>query len=232
MSESGFSRLWNSLKPPPSPGTRAPARRRLKPKQKRLLTAAGIFLLLAGAGFGAYSWVASAPQRAEAEYQAGMKFMQPGHYQEAIPKFTRAVEIHPLASAYVERGFAHRYLGQNDQAAADLEKAIDLDSGSVRAYSGLGSIYRDRGDTRRAVEQYSKSIQISGNVDALFERGQLYESLGEHQKAVDDFTAAIERIRDAPYIYRARAMAKSNMGDADGAEADRNTARSMESPHR
>jgi tetratricopeptide (TPR) repeat protein len=229
MSESAFARLWKVMLPPPATG--APARQGLNRKQKRLVLGAATFIVLAGAGGWTYFYMAGAPQRAQAQYQTAMQLMQPGHYQEAITQLSRSIRIYPLANAYVERGFAHRYLAQNDLAATDLEKAAELDPSLARAYSGLGSIYRDRGDSQHALEEYTKSIQTSANVDALFERGEVYESLGQHQKAIDDFSSAIELLRDAPYIYRARAMAKSNMGDTAGAEADRNLARSIESPH-
>lgn len=231
MSDSAFGRLWNLVKPPPAVkgGTQ---RRKLQPRQKRLLIVAAAVVVIGGGSWAVYSYIAGAPQRAEAEFQAGMKFMQPGQYQNAIPRFTRAIQIHELANAYLERGTAYRYMGQIDLAIADFEKSADLDSSLARAYSGLGSIYRDRGDMKRALEQYTKSIAISHNVDALFERGEMYEAVGEHQKAIDDFTAAIDGIRDAPYIYRARALAKRNMGDIAGYEADRDEARGIERPHK
>jgi tetratricopeptide (TPR) repeat protein len=171
-----------------------------------------------------------APQRAENQFQVAMRSMQPGHYQEAINELTRSVKIYQLPKAYMERGFAYRYLNEGDLAIADFQKATDLDPSLARAFSGLGSIYRDRGDSQHALEQYTKSIQISANVDALFERGQVYESLGEHQKAIDDFSSAIDLMRDAPYIYRARATARIKIGDTAGAEADRQYAQSIEAP--
>jgi tetratricopeptide (TPR) repeat protein len=207
------------------------AQKKLNPRQRRLLTIAATAVLVIVAGIAAYIYISGAPQRAEDQYQAAMKHMQPGQYQQAVAELTRSIQTHELARAYLERGVAHHFLGENDQATADLEKATGMDPSLARAYSVLGSIYREKGDTKRAVELYTKSIQISANVDALFERGQLYESLGQHQKAVDDFSLAIDAMRDAPYLYRARAMAKTALGDNEGAEADRNLARSIELPH-
>lgn len=209
----------------------ARAEKKLNSTQRRLLILAGAIVVAAGLGIGLYFYISGAPQRAQTQYEAAMKRMEPGHYQEAVAQFTTAIGIYELAPAYMERGVAHHFLNENDQAVADLEKAAAMDPNMARAYSVLGSIYRDRGDSKRAVEQYTKSIEISSNVDALFERGQLYESLGQHQKAIDDFTSAIDLIRDAPYIYRARALAKAAVGDAAGADADRDQARSIESPH-
>jgi tetratricopeptide (TPR) repeat protein len=232
MSESVFGRFWNAVKPPPA--VRAPGaapRKRLLPKQKRLLAIACTVTVLALSGWAVYAYVASAPDRAEAEYQAGLPLMQPGRYPLAIRRFTHSLEIHATAKAYLERGVAHRLVNETDLAIADFEKAIDLDPGASRAYSSLGTIYRDRGDRERALENYGKSIAIAPNVDALFERGEMYEASGDHQKAIDDFTRAIESLRDAPYIYRARAMAKRNLGDEAGYEQDRDLAGSIEHPH-
>jgi tetratricopeptide (TPR) repeat protein len=231
MSESVFARIWNAIKPPPAvetPG--AGPRQKLQPKQKRLLAIACTVVVLAGGGWAVYSYIGSAPDRAEAEYQAGLALMQPGKYQLAMARFTHAIDIHAVAKYYLERGVAHRLLNQPDLAIADFEQAIDLDPNAARAYSGLGTIYRDRGDRGRALENYGKSIAIAPNVDALFERGEMYEAGGEHQKAIDDFSRAIEGMRDAPYIYRARAMARRNLGDQAGYEQDRDLASSIEHP--
>jgi len=231
MRESAFARLWKAIKPPPAVKAADAPRRKLEPKQKRLLLIAVLALAAGAVGWSAYSYAASAPQRAEAEYQSAMQFLQPGKFQLAVPKFTRAIEIHPMAKAYLERGVAYRAMNENGPALADFEKALDLDPNLARAYSGLGSIYRDRGDRGRALEYYAKSIAISTNVDALFERGEMYEAAGEHQKAIDDFSRAIDGIRDAPYLYRARALAKRNLGDEAGYQQDRDLARSIEVPH-
>jgi tetratricopeptide (TPR) repeat protein len=232
MPESGFARLWQLIAPPPAVKGSVTQRPKLQVRQKRLLTMAAGVVILGGAGWATYSYTTGAQQRAEDEFQAGMKFMRPGEYQDAVARFTHAIQIHQLPNAYLERGNAHRFLGQDDQAMADLEKATALDPSLARAYSSLGNIYRDRHDMPHAMEAYSKSIAISPNVDALFERGEMYEAAGEHQKAIDDFTVAIEGMRDAPFMYRARALAKRNLGDIAGYEADRDQARAIENPIR
>jgi tetratricopeptide (TPR) repeat protein len=232
MPESGPTRLWDRIMPPPPPGhPQAVPRRKLQPKQKRLIYAATAFIVLAGASLAAYSYVSGAPDRAETAYKDGMRSMQPGKYPAAITELTRSIQIYPLPKAYMERGNAHRFLGEMDPAIADFEKAVDLDPSLAPAYTSLGSIYRDRGDRQRALDEYSKSIAIARNVDALYERGEMYEAAGEHQKAIDDFTSAIDGMRDAPYMYRARALARRNLGDTAGYEADRDYARAIEHPH-
>jgi tetratricopeptide (TPR) repeat protein len=230
MPESELPRLRKLNSPPPAAKSTAAPDRKLKARRKRLLTITASVILLGGLGWAVYSYITGAPQRAEDQFQAGMKSMQPGQYQNSIPVFTRSIQVHETAHAYLERGNAHRFLGETDLAIADYEKAIELDSSMAGAFSGLGSIYRDRHDMKRALEEYSKSIAASPTVDALFERGEMYESAGEHQKAIDDFTVAIASMRDAPYMYRARALARRNLGDIAGYEADRDQAHAIEVP--
>lgn len=229
MARSVFSRLWDAVKPPPAASHPGTAKKKLTGRQKRLLYPTAAVFLAAGAGWGAYAYVAAAPQRADKEYQAGMKFMASGKYNDAIAQFTRAVAIWPqLADAYLERGVSHRYLNENDQALADFDQALQLNPNLPRAYTASGFIYRERGDTKHALQEFSKSIDISPNVDAYFERGQTYEDLGEHQKAIEDYDKAISESPDAPYMYRARSLAHRNLGDAAGFDADQQMALRLE----
>jgi tetratricopeptide (TPR) repeat protein len=180
---------------------------------------------------GVYFYIASAQDRADARFRAAMKVMRPGSYGDAIKLFTQAVGIWSLPDAYLERGVAQHYLGEDAPALADFDKAIELNPNLARAYSARGSIYRSRGDFKRALEEFNKSINIESNIDAYYERGQTYESLGEHQKAIDDYDKAVVELNDAPYVYRARSLAKRNLGDVAGYEADRDKAKNLETFH-
>jgi tetratricopeptide (TPR) repeat protein len=201
----------------------------LRAKQKRLLRYTFLIALLAGTGIATYLYISAAPERAEAQFQDAMKLMKPGHYEEAAAGFTRAIRTWPqLADAYFERGNAYHALNRDDEALADFEKAADLMPSPARAYAAIGSIYRVRKDYKRAMESYSKSIGSNATVDAYFERAQTYEILGEHQKAVSDYDKAILKMPDAPAVYRARSLARRNLGDEPGYEADRDTANRME----
>ncbi|HML18551.1 MAG TPA: tetratricopeptide repeat protein [Bryobacteraceae bacterium] len=228
MAESVFARMWNAVKPPPAaPRPESPPR--LTPQQKRLLWSTFSVAMLGVTGWAVYAYIATAPQRAEQEFQAGMRLMQPGNYKNAIAHFNRALAISPkLATVYYERGVAHRLTNQDDNALADFEQAVALNANLAPAYIGIGSIDRDRRDLSHAMEQYTKSIEVQPTVDAYFERGQIYELLGEHQKAIGDYNRAIEELPDAPAVYRARAYARRNLGDEAGYIADRDTATSIE----
>jgi len=232
MAESAFTRFWNSLKPPPSRYDFVPAElvaQRRRQRRLVLITVSALVLLTAGVGF--YKYRANIPQRAEQEFQDGMKAMRPGKYKDAIDHLTRSLALSPgRANAFLERGNAHRFLGEPDQALADFQTAAGLDSTLVAAHNGVAMIYLERHDSRHALEEFNKSIAVQPTIEAYFQRGQILEAQGDHQKAVEDYNQAIALDRDEPFMYRARATARESLGDQKGAQADRISARQLERP--
>ena len=209
-----LTRWWQSLKPlPEEAGRRAPVTAH-KRRQRRLIRRTAGVAALGGAGWLVYDYIASAPERANAQLQAGMQRMRPGAYREAITRFDRAVGIAPqLAEAYLERGVAHHLLGEPEPALTDLDRALDLNPDLAAAYNERGAIYRERGDTQKAIEELSKSIKAQSTTDGYYQRGQAYESTGQHQKAIEDYDQAVAQMRESPFVYRARALAKDKLGD-------------------
>ena len=200
----------------------------LSSTQKKMLWGSVGVLVLILAGWQAYAYVISAPLRAEKVYLQGMSNMTPGRYEEAVRLFSKAVDIFPqLATAYLERGNAENILGETAGALADYDKAIEMGSLSA-AYTARGRIYLSRGDTKRAEADFTQSVGVEPNSDAYFQLGQLLEAAGDHEHAILNFDQAIRIQPDAPFIYRARGMAKRAKGDEAGAAADRDQASALE----
>jgi tetratricopeptide (TPR) repeat protein len=218
-----------SAKPVADPSVPNPKVLAQKRKQRRLLTWTGaIIVVLLAAGFG-YDYLSGAPDRARKEMEAGLRKMSPGAYDEAIQSFDRAIKIWPdFAEAYLNRGVAEHVTGRTAPALADLEKAVELDPNQPRAYNERGQIYIEGADIQRAIQEFDRSIQVKPSLEAYYQRGQAYERLGQHQKAVADFDSAISEFREAPYVYRARATAKRNAGDTEGAVSDEEAAGKIE----
>ena len=194
------------------------------------LIATGL-LVVAGAAYYVISsaYLATAPRRAEAQYQLGMTLAKPGTYAQAATAFGNAIRIRPdFSEAYLELGNTLQAQGETDAALADFDQAVALNPGLAEAHNARGMILRDRGDIKSAIEAFTASLKIQPTVDAYYQRGQTYESLGQHQKAIDDYGKAIELMTNSPYIYRARALAKRNLGDLEGAETDRRIAASRD----
>lgn len=202
--------------PPPSPKEIAHRR-----KQRRLVKGTVAIILAATAGALGYNFFSNAPSRARAEMEKGLRKLGPGSYEQAIKSFDRAIDIWPdFAEAYLNRGVAEHILGQSPAALADLEKALDLDPNLVRAYNERGQMYLEKANPQKAIQEFDRSLQVQATLDGYYQRGQAYEILGEHQKAIADYDAAIREFPDAPYVYRARATSRRNLGDREAATAD------------
>jgi tetratricopeptide (TPR) repeat protein len=216
-----ISRWRSAAQPVPHPRSSRPKALAQKRKQRLLLISTAAILLAMTAGGFAYSYIANAPARARAEMQLGVQKMGPGTYDQAIKSFDHAIDTWPdFAEAYLNRGLAEHAVGRRPAALVDLEKALDLDPSLVLAHNERGQIYLENGDAHKAILEFEKSLQVKATVDGYYQRGQAHELLGEHQQAVDDYDAAIHESPDAPYVYRARAAAKRNLGDMEGATAD------------
>jgi tetratricopeptide (TPR) repeat protein len=224
--QSFLTRWRKAVQPLPESNQRLIQQKR---RQKRLVIVTITLALLIAGGWYAYNYIANAPVRARVEFDKGIALMNPGDYEQAVDQFTRALEIWPdMAEAYLNRGIVLHALGQREAAVADLERALELNSRLARARTELGQIHLENRDQTKALEELTKSIEIEPTTDAYYQRGLLYESLGEHQKAIEDYDKAISERRDSPFAYRARALAKQNLGDMEGARLDREAAANID----
>ena len=225
VARSFFLRVWDAVKPPPAP----PARRRLNRAQRRLIRGTAIATALGTSAWGVYAFITSAPDRALGHYQEGMRLLGPGDFEAAAAQFTKAIEIVPeYADAYLGRGKAHQAAGQNDAALADFGKAIAIDPTIEIAYTARGTTWRLHGDIQKALDDFSQSIRLHPTADAYYQRGLTFQVQHQTQLAVDDYDRAVDLDPGAPYLYRARAKAKRDLGDAAGARKDQETAERVE----
>jgi len=81
-------------------------------------------------------------------------------------------------------------------------------------------MHRSAGDPRRAVDDFTKALELEPNLDNYFQRATTYQDLGEHQLAIADFTKAVAEDPQEPHIYFARAKSLSAIGDAARARED------------
>jgi len=217
--------VWKAVKPPPP----LPTRRRLNRAQRRLIRVTSIAVALGAGTWAVYAYIASAPDRALGHYREGMRLLGPGEFEDAAAQFTKAIDIFPdYADAYLGRGKARQAAGQNDTARADFERAIAIDPTSEPAYTSLGTIELAQGNIQKALADFTRSISLHPTADAYYQRGLTYQVLHQSKRAVDDYDLAIANDPIAPYIYRARAKAKRDLGDAAGAGEDQAQAERVE----
>jgi tetratricopeptide (TPR) repeat protein len=225
MHRSFLRRVWKAVKPPPAP----PARRRLNRAQRRLIRVTAITMTLGAGTWAVYAYIASAPDRAQGHYREGMRLLGPADFEGAAAQFTKAIDITPnFAAAYLGRAKARQAAGQSEAALADFGKAIAIDPTLELVYTLRGTLRRARGDNQGAMADFTQSIHLHPTADAYYQRGLTYQTLGQVKQAADDYDLAIHLDPGAPYLYRARAKAKRDLGDAAGAREDQEKAERVE----
>lgn len=118
------------------------------------------------------------------------------NFEEAIEIFSKCLtkknfESSEIAFIYFQRGMAHLALGDNTGAAIDLEASIAEDPNgatSVYAYSSLAHIFGIQGSYQKAIDLFTKAIEIDDTkAPVFFERGLSYFGFGDFNRAAEDF---------------------------------------------
>jgi Tfp pilus assembly protein PilF len=123
------------------------------------------------------------------------------NYQVALSAFTWAIEM--LNSArklslgakhlYNYRGLTYAALGDNPQALANYNLAIEIDPSYAPAYINRGLIYFRQRDYSAAIDNYTYAIELGQYlVEAYNNRGLAYYSQGDDEAALADYNLAIE----------------------------------------
>jgi tetratricopeptide (TPR) repeat protein len=82
---------------------------------------------------------------------------------EALIESQRALEIDPLSLICNARyGEGLFYARRYDEAVAQLEKTIELDSDFERAHRTLCAVYQAKGSYGKAVEEYAEGQELAG----------------------------------------------------------------------
>lgn len=112
------------------------------------------------------------------------------------------------AEAFFDRGSTHRRMGDREEALANLDKAIGLNSEYALAYTVRASVLRAKGELELALRDVNRAIEIDpAYVGAYNNRAVIYDRLGRYQDAINDYSEAI-RLNpdyDKPYINRGEA---------------------------
>jgi len=108
---------------------------------------------------------------------AGNELMKQNKYEEAIEKYTEAIEVVPVATYYCNRAAAYSKLTQHENAVKDAKDALSLDSGYSKAYARMGFAYLNMNKLSEAEDAYSNALRLDpsnqsykDNLDAVREK--------------------------------------------------------------
>lgn len=128
-----------------------------------------------------------------------------------------------LARAFRERGGAHHFAGELDQAIADYDRALEIDPNYAEVLALRGDVERSKGNMTGAISYYDRAIAIDPRASYFKARGQTYseiESPGHFEKAIADYSRALQLKPDMFAALTDRGVAYGWLGRYAEAFAD------------
>lgn len=93
----------------------------------------------------------------------GNELMKQNKYEEAIEKYSEAIDVVPGATYYCNRAAAFSKLSQHENAVKDANSALQLDPGYSKAYARMGFAYLNMSKLKEAEESYSNALRLDPN---------------------------------------------------------------------
>ena len=164
--------------------------------------------------------------------EAGLAASQAGNDDEAIAKFTHAVELKPdCADCYYNIGFLQTKKKDYDKAEASYKKAIELKADYADAYNGLANIYNAQRKFDLAAAASAKAGELAGsapgaltggggNADAMFNQGVILWNAGKIADAKKQFEGAVAANPNHAEAHYQLGMALVNEGNLAGAAGE------------
>ena len=145
-----------------------------------------------------------------------------GEPAKAIEHIDHATEIKEnFAEGYTLRANIHLVMEKKNDALSDIEKVIELTPEDEMAYLLRGRIHELLDDTDAALADYQQALELNPfHEEAWLMAGRLMMAREKYDEAIALFDEAIEHIDKFTRAYAARAFAKHQTGDHEGALAD------------
>jgi tetratricopeptide (TPR) repeat protein len=151
----------------------------------------------------------------EAWINRGSIFIDQGLFDEAVSDYSRALGVAEIPAAYNGRAAAYSGLGRFEEAAADLERSIELMPVSVYPYCQVVQVYFNLGrfhDAIRAAQDAARvSPECAKDQRILELQARSYYALGLYDQAVEYIDRALEQGTFALAFYY-RGIAQDDAG--------------------
>jgi len=121
-------------------------------------------------------------------YNDGMYEFLNENFENSVEILSQAAELDPQRKlTFVSRGAAYLRLGRLEEALADFNHAIDIDSDYARAYHLRGLVEERQGDDGGALNDFTRAIEIDPEYGAAYHsRAALHTKMGEEELAMED----------------------------------------------
>jgi tetratricopeptide (TPR) repeat protein len=138
----------------------------------------------------------------------------------AIADLTEVIRANSASGqAYYDRGTAYELSGNLDKAKADYRETVRRMPSFAPATAALGRL-DSKDDPQLALAEFGAAIRLDPNSSALRARALLYLSLALPERALPDLDRVITNDASDAIAWANRGVAKSRLGDVEGAIAD------------
>lgn len=152
----------------------------------------------------------------------GWLYQTVGDGQQAIKRYTRAIELNPRnAIAFNNRGAAFAYQENIEAAIQDFTQAITMDTQLAVAYKNRGHALTLKGEMDAAIQDFIEAINLNPLDAGTYNyRGAAYQEQGDLDTAILDYNKAIEIDPQYAPAYFSRGRARDDQGNLDAAIED------------
>lgn len=170
-------------------------------------------------------------ERVKYHYLAGRALYQRGEYKQAASHFVecvRAKDKYPAyadaldraADCFVKMG-EQTVLKNAEETISNLQRALELDPKKAQAWFLLGKLYRDLGQTEKAIDAFKKLLET----DPAFPYGNQFLALSyidakNYDMALEQLNEEIKKRPDNYQAYVDRAEVQIQLGNYDKADKD------------
>lgn len=170
------------------------------------------------------AYALSQKAEAEADFTAVIDLCTQGLEAKADAK-QRQYGSQLMAWALNRRGESRAEAGDEEQALADFERAIELDATRWKAIHNRGVSRAMQGDYEGAMADFNRAIELnSRHAHAWFNRGELHSAQANWNAALNDYNQALQLDRNDAATLVSRGYAYYRRGQSDQALNDYNQA--------
>jgi tetratricopeptide (TPR) repeat protein len=148
-------------------------------------------------------------------------YMKMDESDKAMQDYTTAYQLSPMPSLLVRRAYAALQSEKLEEAFADCEMVLSMDTDIADAYNCMGVIFSRRGNLEAAFAAFEKAIELDASFASAYNNfGLARHNAGEFDVALTLFNAAIRADAQHAEAYTNRGTTKYVLGDTQGAIAD------------
>lgn len=153
------------------------------------------------------------PNNALLYFNRSCSYYEEHDYHNALADCKQAIQLNSHETVYYHlRALIYDALGERPRATedkrhvrADYTQLIKADPTNGQAYHKRGMIYHHSGAYAKAVEDFTKAIELEYNLESVYEsRAGSYLAMGDYDHAIADYTTVLDLNpeRDGAYFQR------------------------------